>query len=121
MSQDNHHIVSVITYSLVFVALLGLTVITVLAAQFDFGPLNLTIALLIAAVKASLVAMFFMGLYFEKSVNAVAFVVSIAALVLFVALTYMDFSTRGSMDPLEATYHSIESPVKLVEPGQGHR
>jgi hypothetical protein len=41
------------TYARVLGALLALTVITVLAAGFDFGPWNTVIALGIATIKAS--------------------------------------------------------------------
>ena len=48
------------TYVLVFVALLALTALTAAAALVDLGPWNTVVALGIAAVKASLVALFFM-------------------------------------------------------------
>jgi cytochrome c oxidase subunit 4 len=53
-------------YIAVFVALLLLTVITVLASYVDLGLLNVVVALLIASAKASLVALFFMHLKGES-------------------------------------------------------
>ena len=54
-------------YLIVFAALGVLTVVTVLASYWDVNPtINIAIALLIAAVKASLVASYFMHLISEK-------------------------------------------------------
>ncbi|MCR4308944.1 MAG: cytochrome C oxidase subunit IV family protein [Deltaproteobacteria bacterium] len=50
----------------VFAALLLLTVVTVLVSYVDLGPGNVVVALLIASVKASLVALFFMHLKSES-------------------------------------------------------
>ena len=46
--MSGHHIVPVRVYLGIFAALCILTVITVAAAQFDFGPLNNLVALGIA-------------------------------------------------------------------------
>ena len=50
------------TYLAVFAALLVLTVVTVLVSYVDLGLWNTVVALVIASVKASLVALFFMHL-----------------------------------------------------------
>jgi len=50
------------TYLAVFAALLLLTVVTVLVSYVDLGLWNTVVALVIASVKASLVALFFMHL-----------------------------------------------------------
>ena len=50
----------------VFAALLLLTVVTVLVSYVDLGMGNVAVALLIASVKASLVALFFMHLKGES-------------------------------------------------------
>ena len=50
----------------VYAALLLLTVVTVLASFVDLGLWNVVVALLIASVKASLVALFFMHLKGES-------------------------------------------------------
>ena len=55
-----HHVVSWRVYVVIFLALAVLTVVTVQAAGHDFGPFNTVVALGIAAVKATLVMLFFM-------------------------------------------------------------
>ena len=68
MSDDAHDIEKHIRgYLIIGAALILGTIITVLAAQIDFGNhhLNIGIGLLIATVKASLVALYFMHLISE--------------------------------------------------------
>ena len=58
---------SVRTYMVIFAALAGLTVLTVAASYIDLAPgPAIALALVIASVKASLVAMFFMHLIDER-------------------------------------------------------
>ena len=69
--HDHDHDIAkhVRTYLIIGAFLLVGTVITVLAAQIDFGNhhLNIGIGLAIATVKAGLVALFFMHLISEKT------------------------------------------------------
>ena len=74
----------------VLFALLFLTWLTVAATYLELGNLNIVIAILIATVKASLVCLFFMHLYWDKRFNLVIFVASLAFLGLFIGLAMMD-------------------------------
>lgn len=60
MAKTTHHVVPVLTYLVVFTALLLLTFVTVWVAQHDFGAFNTPVALGIAVLKATLVILFFM-------------------------------------------------------------
>jgi cytochrome c oxidase subunit 4 len=61
--------VSVRRYLVVFAALLVLTLLTVAASRLPVPPaVGITIGLAIAAVKASLVALFFMHLIHERGI-----------------------------------------------------
>lgn len=62
------HIVSLRTYYSVYFSLIMLTGVTVWAATQDFGVFSLSIALLIATVKAGIVTLFFMHLNFEGKI-----------------------------------------------------
>jgi len=53
-------------FAVVWIALLILTGTTVAVSYVDLGFLNVVVALLIASAKASLVALFFMHLKYEK-------------------------------------------------------
>jgi cytochrome c oxidase subunit 4 len=71
--------------------LLVLTIITVLATKVDFGgQMNLVVAMLIATIKASLVAMFFMHLRYDKPFHTVVIVSGLLFALLFVAFAFMD-------------------------------
>lgn len=97
MSSNNAHDVSkeVKKYLFVFAALLVGTLITVWASFIDFGGprMNILVALIIATVKASLVACFFMHLIDEKK-TIYAFLA--ATVFFFVGLMYL---TIWSMEP----------------------
>ena len=78
----------------VFVALLLLTVVTVLVSYVDLGLLNVVVALLIASAKASLVALFFMHLKGESRLVWGFALVPIAFLVLILLGTLSDTMLR---------------------------
>ena len=66
--EEVGHVVPVSTFFKVLVALLILTVITVLAAQIDLGKWNIVGALAIASIKASLVILIFMHGKYENKI-----------------------------------------------------
>src|SRR3989338_7814626 len=78
------------TYIAVWIALLVLTVITVLVSYHNFGTWNILVAMLVATIKAALVCLFFMHLYYDNRVNQVVFVSAFAFLGIFVGLTASD-------------------------------
>lgn len=87
------------TYAKVLGALLALTAVTVAAAGVDFGAGNTVIALAIASVKASLVALFFMHLRHEKPMNAIIFVSGLVFLGVFLTICAIDLDTREEIRP----------------------
>jgi cytochrome c oxidase subunit 4 len=93
------HIGSNPFYLGVFAALICLTFITVKVSYYDFGSANIVIAILIATVKASLVAAFFMHLRHDKLFNTIAFLAAFLFLAIFILLTYDDIGYRGRVDP----------------------
>ena len=120
MGNDNsehheHFIIPLKYYVSTLIGLLILTVITVAVAQVDLGFLNIYIAMLVAAVKASLVIMFFMGVKWEEGFNKVVLFGSLLFLFLFIAFTLFDVFTRGGIYSNEAEVFNIDSPVKLVD------
>lgn len=101
-----HNVTGPKTYGAVLLALLVLTVITVQASYIDFGPWNTVVALLIASIKGSLVALFFMHLRHDKF-NAVIFVGGLLFLAIFLIWTLFDISTRVPVYPT-----NLKAPVK---------
>ncbi|HWB83319.1 MAG TPA: cytochrome C oxidase subunit IV family protein [Bryobacteraceae bacterium] len=91
----SEHIDTVRTYSLVFLGLIVLTVVTTLVAFVDLGPFSVVVALAIAASKMMLVALFFM--HVRHSTKLVKLVVGCGLLWLgfMLLFTLTDFVTRG--------------------------
>jgi cytochrome c oxidase subunit 4 len=92
--MPGHHVVSWKVYVAVFAALSALTGVTVLVTGFDFGPLNLLLALGVAVTKASLVVLYFMHARYAPRLTGVVIAASIAFLVILVFLTLTDYLSR---------------------------
>jgi cytochrome c oxidase subunit 4 len=96
--QVHAHISSARFYWGIFGALVVLTLLTVKVSYYDFGSANIIIALLVATMKASLVAMFFMHLRHDSLFNTLAFLAAFLFLGIFILLTYDDIGKRGRLD-----------------------
>jgi cytochrome c oxidase subunit IV len=81
-------------YYRVFLALLGLTLLTVAVAFVDLGPLNTVIALTIAVVKALLVLLYFMHLRYSSGLTWIVLGAGIFWLTHLLILTLSDYLTR---------------------------
>ena len=96
------HIVPIVTYLLVFGALMVGTVLTVWAAGQDFGPLNTVVALGIAVTKATLVVLFFMHVKYSPRLTQLwvgAAVAFLALLVLVIVTDYYSPRLYGTLQP----------------------
>lgn len=87
-------------------ALLVLTVVTVVTSRLDLGPFNIVLALAIAALKATLVAMFFMHLRYEHRFQSVVFVGALFFVVLFVG--FVVFDTTQYQPDLKAALEALQ-------------
>jgi cytochrome c oxidase subunit 4 len=95
-TEHKEHIVKSRVYAAVAVALYILTFITVWAAGIDLGKiLNTIIALSIASVKASLVALFFMHLKYESKLLWFMILIPIILLLILLALPILDVINRA--------------------------
>ena len=84
------HIMPVSALLAVFAALLTLTLVTVAVSWIDLGNWNLVVALGIATLKASLVALYFMHLRYDNPFYALVFVTALVFLGVFLCLTLLD-------------------------------
>ncbi len=105
------HVLPLKVYFGTWIALLVLTGITVGASYVDFGSWNILIALLIATVKATIVAMMFMHLRWDHKFHAIVFSFSLVFLAVFIAFTMYDTETRGRADKPQA-----DRPVEVNRP-----
>jgi cytochrome c oxidase subunit IV len=86
-------------YFKILLVLLFLTVATVGIAQVDFGSANLVIAMLVASVKALLVAMFFMHLKYEDKIIWLYAVIPIILLLIMLIGVFIDSPMRVETKP----------------------
>jgi cytochrome c oxidase subunit 4 len=86
-------------YTFTLISLLILTAITVGASYINFGSGNVVIALAIASIKASLVALFFMHLLHDKPVNGIIAVTGFLFLGIFLMFDFLDVDSRKDVQP----------------------
>jgi len=99
MSKNSHahdgHESSVVTYYVVFFALIALTALTVALAVTDLGPWHTPVGLAIATTKATLVVLFFMHLIHASRLTQLMLVGSLLFLAILFWLLFADYMTRG--------------------------
>ena len=84
------HVLPVKVLLTVFGALVVLTGVTVGASWLDLGAVALWVALGIATVKATLVALYFMHLRYDRPIYGVILVAALLFVLLFVGLALTD-------------------------------
>jgi cytochrome c oxidase subunit 4 len=135
-----HHVASRSMLLRTIAALCALTVLTVGLALMErahiipLGDLSVPVAIAIAGLKATLVAMFFMGLKYDSRTNALTFVGGVVFLIIFLSFTFLDTLFRDTFDASSAVpvdvqrarsaelvsrdslYQSSVNPATLVAP-----
>lgn len=107
MSQ---HILPQKTYVMVFLGLIGLTILTTGVAYIDLGPLNTVAALVIAFTKMFLVILFFMHVRYSGGLIRVVLLAGFFWLALLIGLTMSDYRTR-SWTPAPDSWSSTAPPT----------
>jgi cytochrome c oxidase subunit 4 len=74
----------------VYGALLILTLITVEVTNFELGNWNVWVALLVALVKAGVVALYFMHLRWDSPFNAICLIAALFFVCLFIGISVLD-------------------------------
>jgi cytochrome c oxidase subunit 4 len=92
--MTSSHIPSVRSLVGVWAALIVLTWTTVGVSYIELGELNVVIALLIALIKASLVAWIFMGVRFSAPMTRLFVVAGLVWLTIMIVITSGDYATR---------------------------
>ncbi len=86
------------TYIVIWLALLAGTGLTVYAAGVDLGHFNAAVALTIATIKATLVALFFMHIRgASEKLTKMVVISAIFFLILLLGLTMTDYATRAKV------------------------
>lgn len=108
-SSDNHgsasgHVSSLLDYLKIFGALLVLTVVTVGVSYAGLGKASIAVAMVVALVKAFLVAAYFMHLKYDEKFNILVFVSALLFMSIFFVVTATDLGYRGDVVPEEDTF-----------------
>jgi len=93
--MSEHHVVPVKIYLAVFAALIFFTLTTVAVAFVDLGPFNNVAMLGIAALKATLVVLFFMHVKYSTRMIPLIAVGGVFWLLIMFGLTMSDYMSRG--------------------------
>ncbi len=105
MNEYKHkaeHITPLKTYLMVGVILLFLTATTVAVSLAHFGAFNLVIAMIIASIKAILVALFFMHLLYDNKLFMAIFSIALIFVSVFIILTMFDTLQRDLVDEVKS-------------------
>jgi len=93
--QEAQHISPIKLYVNIWLALVGLTVITVSVSYLNMQKFTIFTAMLIATVKVTLVILYFMHIRFEKAIYTYMILAVLATYGIFITLTFADYSFRG--------------------------
>lgn len=99
------HVVPVGKLVAVWVALMILTGVTVGVAQVEMGDANIWVAMGIATLKAALVALFFMHLWWDNKFNSYVLLLTLFFLAVFVGLVLVD---------TQQYYPHVDNPPRIT-------
>ncbi|MDO9264405.1 MAG: cytochrome C oxidase subunit IV family protein [Desulfosalsimonadaceae bacterium] len=88
------HMLSFKTLIGILVLLLILTFLTVEVSSLDLGKLNVWVALTIAAIKSSLVILYFMHMKFESMAIKISFVSTVGFVAILIGFLFWDIAYR---------------------------
>ena len=110
--MSEHHVVPVRTYLIIFSLLMVFTALTVTVAKYDFGTLNILIALTIASIKATLVILFFMHVYYSSKLTKVVIGAGIFWFAILIIMTITDYRARSGW---HVGLGTVEKPIAATE------
>jgi cytochrome c oxidase subunit IV len=99
MAEHSEHVVPVKVYVAIWAALICLTLTTYGVAKIDLGQFNILVAMLIAGVKSTLVALFFMHAFYSVRRTKLVILASLAWLATLLLLTMGDYLSRPIWPP----------------------
>jgi cytochrome c oxidase subunit 4 len=89
------HVAPKMLYYVIFLALIVGTVLTVVVAKFDLGPLNNVVMLTVACAKALLVILYFMHVRWSSRLTWVIAASGFVWLLIMFTITMSDYISRG--------------------------
>jgi cytochrome c oxidase subunit 4 len=93
--ENEQHIVSPMTYLVIFFCLLVGTAATVGASFLEMGPWNPVVAIGIACVKATLVVLFFMHIKYSSKLMKLTVGAGVFTFLILVGMSLSDYISRA--------------------------
>ena len=93
--HGSHHIVTPKVYAMVYASLLLGTLLTVLAADQNFGVFNPIIALAIACTKMVIVILFFMHVKYQSNLIKMTVGAGFFTFLILITMTLSDYMSRA--------------------------
>jgi cytochrome c oxidase subunit 4 len=93
--ESEQHIVSPVTYLIIFASLLVGTALTIGASYLEMGPWNPVVAIAIAVVKATLVVLFFMHIKYSSKLMKLTVGAGIFTFLILVGMSMSDYISRA--------------------------
>jgi len=94
-SPNGHHVAPVRLYLVIFAALMVGTILTVVVAKFDLGPLNNIVMLSVASATALLIVLYFMHVRWSTRLTWVVAGAGFFWLLILFSFTMADYMSRG--------------------------
>jgi cytochrome c oxidase subunit 4 len=97
MASEEHrqHVIPASIYVGIWAILMVLTGVTVFVSFIELHDWNIVLALTIATIKATLVVLFFMHLYYSSKLTKVTVIAALFFLFLLLALSMTDYLSRS--------------------------
>lgn len=102
--ESHEHISPMSTYNGVIGALFVLTGLTYAVSYADLGPASLTVAMLVAFIKAALVCAYFMHLKYDDRFHLFVFLGTIIFVGIFFGFTIFDLKSRDALNDEQETF-----------------
>jgi cytochrome c oxidase subunit 4 len=106
--EVHEHVSPVANYVKVLAALFVLTAITYAVSFANLGPASLTVALVVAFIKATLVCMFFMHLRYDDRYHVFVFLSTIIFVSIFFTFTMFDLTSRPRLNEEQGTFFRVD-------------
>jgi cytochrome c oxidase subunit 4 len=97
-------------YIAVWIVLSVLTIATFLLSRIDMGPWSLVIAMTIAIIKAALVVLFFMHLFYARGTTWFSFIVAVGFVLVLIGGAVADVTNR--FEPARPDAALLSTPAR---------
>jgi cytochrome c oxidase subunit 4 len=102
--EVHEHVSPVSSYLKVFGGLLVLTALTYAVSYMNLGTASLTVAMIVAFIKATLVCMYFMHLRYDERYHVFVFLSTILFVGIFFTITLFDLNSRDRINEEQDTF-----------------